>query len=47
MSSNDYHKQGSEQIKTDLKLAEELERQLADRFERWSALEAKANALGQ
>jgi ATP-binding cassette subfamily F protein uup len=47
MSSADYHKQGGEQIKADLKLAGELERQLADRFERWSALEAKANALAQ
>jgi ABC transport system ATP-binding/permease protein len=41
MSSADYHKQGSEQIKTDLHLADEIERQLAKKFARWEALEAK------
>ena len=41
MSSADYHKQGAEQIKTDLKLAEDLEREMSEKFERWSALEDK------
>ena len=45
MSSADYHKQGSEQIKTDLQLADEIERQLAKKFARWEALEAKKAAL--
>lgn len=42
MSSGDYHKQGADQIKADMKLAEELEREMAEKFERWSTLEAKA-----
>ena len=41
MSSGDYHKQGSEQIKADRQLASDLEQQLAERFARWEALEAK------
>jgi ABC transport system ATP-binding/permease protein len=41
MSSNDYHKQGSEQIKADLQLAEDIERQLAEKFARWELLEEK------
>jgi ATP-binding cassette subfamily F protein uup len=45
MSSGDYHKQGSEQIKADLQLAGDLERQLAEKFARWEALEAKKAAL--
>ena len=43
MSSGDYHKQGSEQMKADRQLGEELERQLAERFARWEALEAKSS----
>ncbi|MBL8268517.1 ATP-binding cassette domain-containing protein [Steroidobacter sp.] len=42
MSSAEYHKQGPEQLKTDRKLAEDLERQMSEKFERWSTLEAKA-----
>jgi ATP-binding cassette subfamily F protein uup len=42
MSSADYHKQGSDQLKADRKLTEDLERDMAEKFERWSALEAKA-----
>jgi ABC transport system ATP-binding/permease protein len=42
MSAGEYHKQGPEQIRMDLKRAEEIERLLAERFERWAALEAKA-----
>lgn len=42
MSSADYHKQGTEQMKADGKLAEDLEREMAQKFERWSTLEAKA-----
>ncbi|HKU14796.1 MAG TPA: ATP-binding cassette domain-containing protein [Steroidobacteraceae bacterium] len=45
MSSGDYHKQGSEQIKADRQLAGELERQLAEKFARWEALEAKKAQL--
>src|SRR5690606_20931755 len=47
MSSPDYHKQGAEQIKADRKLAEDIERELAEKFERWSALEAKAAAAAK
>ena len=42
MSSADYHKQGADQIKADMKLAEDLEREMSEKFERWSTLEAKA-----
>ena len=45
MSSGDYHKQGSEQIKADRQLASEIEQQLAERFARWEALEAKKATL--
>jgi ATP-binding cassette subfamily F protein uup len=45
MSSGDYHKQSSEQIKADRQLGEELEQQLAEKFARWEALEAKKAAL--
>ena len=45
MSSGDYHKQGAEQIKADLQLANDLERQLAEKFARWEALEAKKALL--
>ncbi len=45
MSASDYHKQGAAQIKTDLERGQEIERQLAEKFERWSELEAKAAAL--
>ena len=41
MSSGDYHKQGSEQIKADRQLGDEIERQLAEKFARWEALESK------
>jgi ATP-binding cassette subfamily F protein uup len=45
MSSGDYHKQGSEQIKADLQFASEIEQQLAQKFARWEALEAKKAVL--
>ncbi|WP_116809502.1 ATP-binding cassette domain-containing protein [Steroidobacter cummioxidans] len=47
MSSADYHKQGPEQLKADRKLAEDLERDMAEKFERWSTLEAKAEAAAK
>ena len=47
MSSADYHKQGPEQMKADRKLGEDLERDMAKKFERWSTLEAKAEAAGK
>ena len=45
LSSGEYHKQGSEQIKADRQLGAELERQLAEKFARWEALEAKKALL--
>jgi ATP-binding cassette subfamily F protein uup len=45
MSSGEYHKQGSEQIKADRQLGEDLERQLAEKFARWEALESKKSLL--
>src|SRR4030095_10094044 len=45
MSSGDYHKQRGEQIKADRQLVGEIERQLAEKFARWEALEAKKAAL--
>lgn len=47
MSSAEYHKQGADQIKADRKLAEDLEQEMAQKFERWSTLEAKAEAAGK
>jgi len=43
MSSAEYHKQGSEQIKADRQLAHDIENQLSERFERWSVLEARSS----
>jgi ATP-binding cassette subfamily F protein uup len=45
LSSGDYHKQGSEQMKADRQLGADLERQLAAKFARWEALEAKKSQL--
>jgi ATP-binding cassette subfamily F protein uup len=45
MSSGDYHKQGSEQMKADRQLGADIERQLAEKFARWEALEAKKAQL--
>ena len=42
ISSIDYHKQGAEIIKADRKRAADIERLLAEKFERWSALDQKA-----
>jgi ATP-binding cassette subfamily F protein uup len=47
MSSADYHKQGADQMKADRKLAEDLERDMAEKFERWSTLEAKAESVAK
>jgi len=44
ISSADYHKQGAETIKADRKRADDIERLLAEKFERWSALDQKAAA---
>jgi len=46
MSSADYHRQGPDAIKADRARAEEIEHELAAKFERWSALEQRANATG-
>jgi ATP-binding cassette subfamily F protein uup len=42
MSSADYHRQGPDAIKADRLRAEHIEHELAAKFERWSALEDKA-----
>jgi len=42
MCAPDYHKQGGEAIKVDRQRAEEIERLLAERFERWGELDARA-----
>ena len=47
MSSPEYHKQGQAQIKADMQLAESIEAQLTEKFERWSELEAKAAQAGK
>ena len=44
ISGADYHKQGAETIKADRKRADDIERLLAEKFERWSALDQKATA---
>ena len=41
MSAPDYHRQSAEQMKADGQQAAEVERQLLEKFERWSALDAK------
>jgi ATP-binding cassette subfamily F protein uup len=46
MSSADYHRQGPDAIKADRVRAEAIEHELAAKFERWSALEAKAQQAG-
>ena len=42
MSRADYHQRGGEQIKADRKRTEEIERHLAESFERWTKLDEKA-----
>jgi ATP-binding cassette subfamily F protein uup len=42
MSAPDYHRQGPEQMKADNLQASAIERDLADKFERWAALDAKS-----
>ncbi|NJD30380.1 MAG: ATP-binding cassette domain-containing protein [Gammaproteobacteria bacterium] len=44
MSRGDYHRQGPDRIKADRQRGEEIERLLASAYERWEALDAKANA---
>ena len=46
MSRPDYHRDGPEQIKADRQRAEVIEHELAEKFERWSELEQRANATG-
>ncbi|MET0497531.1 MAG: ATP-binding cassette domain-containing protein [Steroidobacteraceae bacterium] len=41
MSAADYHKQSAEQMKNDGQEAAQVEKQLLEKFERWSALDAK------
>ena len=44
MCAQDYHRQEVEQLKADRRRAEEIEALLRERFERWGALDAKAQA---
>ncbi len=44
MSARDYHKQGAEAIKRDHARVAEIEHALAEKFERWAALDARASA---
>ena len=44
MSASDYHKQGSEAIKRDHARVADIEHALAEKFERWAALDARAPA---
>ncbi|HEV2220724.1 MAG TPA: hypothetical protein VGV08_09210, partial [Casimicrobiaceae bacterium] len=44
MCAPDYHRQGVEQLKSDRHRAEEIETMLRERFERWGALDAEAQA---
>jgi ATP-binding cassette subfamily F protein uup len=46
MSSADYHRAGAVQMRTDRLRAEAIEHELAQHFERWSALEQRAKAGG-
>ena len=46
MSRPDYHRDGPDQIKADRLRAESIEHELAEKFERWSALEQRAHAAG-
>ncbi|MDL1862186.1 ATP-binding cassette domain-containing protein [Betaproteobacteria bacterium PRO7] len=46
MSSADYHKRGADAIRADRARAAAIERLLADKFDRWAALEEKAKAAG-
>jgi ATP-binding cassette subfamily F protein uup len=43
MSAGDYHKQGAEAIKRDHARAADIEHALAEKFERWAALDARAS----
>jgi ATP-binding cassette subfamily F protein uup len=42
MNAGDHHKQGADVIKRDRARAAEIEHQLAQKFERWAALDARA-----
>jgi ATP-binding cassette subfamily F protein uup len=44
MASSGYHTQGADAIRRDRARAAEIERELADKFERWAALDARLPA---
>jgi ATP-binding cassette subfamily F protein uup len=46
MSAADYHRRGAEAIRADRARAEAIERLLAEKFDRWAALEDRAKAAG-
>jgi ATP-binding cassette subfamily F protein uup len=45
MMSSDYHRRTPDQLRTDRERLAQLEQELAERFDRWSTLEAKAAAV--
>jgi ATP-binding cassette subfamily F protein uup len=45
MSTIEYHKQSAVQMRTDAEEAAKIEKQLAEKFERWAALDAKTAAM--
>jgi ATP-binding cassette subfamily F protein uup len=47
MSTPDYHRQGAAQIKVDRLRAASIEQELAEKFERWAALESKSSAVAK
>jgi ATP-binding cassette subfamily F protein uup len=47
MSAPDYHRQGPEQMKADSLQASAVERDLLEKFERWSQLDAKSTGTAQ
>jgi ATP-binding cassette subfamily F protein uup len=44
MSATDYHKHRADAIRRDRARAAEIEHELAEKFERWAALDARAGA---
>jgi ATP-binding cassette subfamily F protein uup len=47
MSGPDYHRQGAAQFKADRLRAASIEQELAEKFERWAALERKSSAAAK
>jgi len=47
MSAPDYHRQGTEQLKADRQRVASIEQTLAEKFERWAALERKSSTTAK